>query len=86
MYTVTLLSTDTLTRGSQALRTSMDDTWMSTVQLLVVVISRDNPWMYTVTLSSTETLTRVSQALRTSMDDTWISTVATVISSGGIQG
>ena len=48
MYIVTLPSTDTLTRGSQALRTSIDDTWMSTVQLLVVVISRDNPWMYIV--------------------------------------
>ena len=63
MYTVTLLSMDTLTRGSQAVWISTDDTLMSAVQLAVVVVCTDNPCMYEVTLSLTVTLTRGFQAV-----------------------
>ena len=41
--------------------TSMDDSRMSTMQLAVVVVSRDNPWMYTK-----------SQTVWISINDTYV--------------
>ena len=45
IYSVTLSSMDTLTREYQVAWTSLDDTWMPTIQLAVVMVSRDNPWI-----------------------------------------